>query len=74
MGICPDMSHRPEIKTEHVKREHVDDAVRALARLLARQVAAKFRMSRFDKNKPAESKKILGGGVTCQGLHPRLIR
>jgi hypothetical protein len=31
MGICPDMSHRPEIKTEHVKREHVDDAVRALA-------------------------------------------
>ena len=54
MGTCFDMSHRPEHTHEHAKSERVDDAVRVLARLLARQAAAEFRMSRGDEYGPAD--------------------
>lgn len=54
VSTCSDMSHRLESNSDHANRERVDDAVRVLARLLARQAAAEFRMSQDAAIGPAD--------------------
>ena len=55
------MSHRTEPTPDHANRERVDDAVRVLARLLARQTAGEFRMPYGDEDEPVDAE------IECHG-------
>jgi hypothetical protein len=50
------MLHRPELTPDQASRTRVDDAVRALARLLARQAVTEIRMSQGDEDGPADER------------------
>jgi hypothetical protein len=48
------MSHRTEPTPDRTNIERVDDAIRVLARLIARQAAAEDRTSQGDEDGPAD--------------------